>query len=238
MPRFFVEPGNVSGGRARLSPEDTRHADVLRLRPGEEITVCDGRGTDYTCAVSGVEGGTMLLDVLSASPSAGEPALSITLFQGLPKTGKMELIIQKCVELGVSVIVPVETERAVARAAGKSGQKAARWQKLSEEAAKQCGRGVIPRVSGVVPLDKALELAGRLDSAFVAYENEPDLNLKDAFVRAGGNRTGIFIGPEGGFSADEIERCQTRGVTPVSLGRRVLRTETAGFVAVIILLYT
>ena len=234
MHRFFED---VRDARAEicLTGDNAHHAErVLRLRAGEEFTVCDGRGTDYLCALSRYESKTAVASVLSQAPSTAEPPAPLVLFQGLPKADKMELILQKAVELGATRIVPVVMERCVVKLSGKEQAKAERWQKIAEAAAKQSGRGCVPAVSMPLSLAESAAEAQKLGCCAVAYENEQTQSLR-AFLDVNKEKArsgfGVFIGPEGGFEPAEIARLADAGIASVSLGKRILRTETAGLYA-------
>ena len=238
MPKFFAEKQNITGGTIRLSAEDEKHIKtVLRAREGECLTVCDGEGTDYECKVASLENG-VLLEILSEAPCEAEPKTKITLYQGLPKADKMELIIQKCVELGVDRIVSVSTERSIVKLDKKEAKKLERWQKIAESAAKQSGRGKIPEVcQHVMKFRDAVSEAAELDGAIIPYEKERERGIRKFVSEFRGESVGVFIGPEGGFSEDEIGLAKEKGISPVTLGKRILRTETAGMVTAALLLY-
>ena len=238
MPKFFVDKNDIGGGQVRLFGEDEKHIrTVLRAKEGEELTLCDGEGTDYLCRIVSLECG-VLLDILSAQPCESEPSIKITLYQGLPKADKMELIIQKCVELGIDRIVAVSTERAIVKLDKKEGKKLERWQKIAEAAAKQSGRGKIPEVCGrVLKFGEAVAEAQGLDGAIIPYEKEQTRGLRQFAAAFRGKSIGVFIGPEGGFAPEEIALAQESGIVPITLGKRILRTETAGMVTTAILLY-
>lgn len=230
MPRFFQD---FSGGdTARITGQDAIHIHrALRMREGDTLILCDGRGTDYTCAITAFEGEDVILAVQSVSPSCGEPTLAVTLYQGLPKSDKMEWIIQKGVELGVHRVVPVVTSRSIVRPdGGKGDKKRVRWQKIADEAAGQCGRGILPAVSAPLSWAEALEdLQKRAVPAIVFYEGggQP---LKELFV-PGQKEAAVFIGPEGGFAPEEIRQLEALGVKTATLGPRILRCETAPLAA-------
>ena len=225
MPKFFFDKIDMTQGQICLHGEDEKHIKtVLRAKEGEELTLCDGEGMDYQCRISSLTDGVQL-EILSKAPCETEPKTKITLYQGLPKADKMELIIQKCVELGVERIVAVSTERAIVKLDKKEGKKLERWQKIAEAAAKQSGRGKIPEIGGqVLKFKDAVAEAKRLDGAIIPYERE-------------GESIGVFIGPEGGFAEEEIALAKENGITPITLGKRILRTETAGMTTTAILLY-
>lgn len=238
MPRFFVENDNIKENIITLYGDDAGHISrVLRSKPGDVLTVCDGTGNDYEAEITEISEDNIKLEIKKTTFTESEPTIKITLFQGLPKGEKMELIIQKCVELGVFSIIPVNTERCIVKLdAKKEKKKIERWQKISESAAKQSGRGIIPEIGNVISFSEALKKADEMDMAMIPYELEQDRGIKaflDEYKKIEDKKTlGIFIGPEGGFSAEEIEKAVSSGVVPVTLGKRILRTETAGLTAV------
>ena len=244
MPKFFIEKNNILNGRTCVTGGDAAHiAKVLRLTKGCVLTLCDGEGTDYSAVITRLAKNEVQFDITDSRPCLAEPALSVTLFQGLPKQGKMDFIIEKCTELGISRIVPVSARRCVAavRDAKAEEKKLARWRKIAAEAVKQCGRGIVPEVTGVMTLGEAISVAKSLDLNVAAYENERDLPLKSALLAAHGKMdpksAGIFIGPEGGFEPEEIEAFRAAGIPAVTLGRRILRTETAGCAVLTAVMY-
>ena len=222
MPRFFVPP--IEGERVRISGEDAAHiTKSLRLKPGEEITLCDGSGMDYAGRIVSV-GDPVEVEIFHRSPSVSEPKCRITLFQALPKGDKMEFIIQKSVELGAAEIIPVLTSRCVSRPDAKSmAKKLERYRKIAAEAAKQCGRGMIPKVGELVTLSQAAEMLP--EKALVFYEGGG--KRLSELVSPEDEQWGIFVGSEGGFAPEEIEFLKSRGVSPATLGSRILRCETA-----------
>lgn len=238
MPKFFFNKNDISRGQVQLFGEDEKHIKtVLRAREGEELTLCDGEGMDYQCRIASLERG-VLLDILSKEVCETEPRTKITLYQGLPKADKMELIIQKCVELGVDRIVAVSTERAIVKLDKKESKKLERWQKIAEAAAKQSGRGKIPEIGQqVLKFKEAVAEAKELDGAIIPYEKEQETGIRQFVQGFQGESIGVFIGPEGGFAEEEIALAQENGITPITLGKRILRTETAGMTTAAILLY-
>ena len=232
MRRFFTEPQNISGDTVEIF-EDAKHIEkVLRMNCGDKILVFDGSGAEYTAELTEINKTVCKGRILEKSFSLSEPQTRITLFQALPKTGKMEMIIQKAVELGVFEVVPVMTERCVTkinnRAAGE--EKAKRWNKVSVEAVKQCGRGLIPKVLEPVTFEKAVEMMKELQVALMPYEllgHEGQRGLKEILdENMSATEFGIFVGPEGGFSDAEAEYAVKNGIRAIGLGRRILRTET------------
>lgn len=241
MPRFFVSPNQINGARAIIEGSDVNHiAKVLRMKIGEELTISDGTGYDYFCTISKLDNDAVFLDIQNKWESFSELPVKVTLFQGLPKADKMELIIQKTVELGVHEIVPVAMSRSIVKLDDKkASKKVERWQSISESAAKQAGRGIIPKVTEPMTYAKALEYAKEMDSILVPYENAEGISYTKEII--GGlkdcRRVAIFIGPEGGFAESEIEKATEAGAKIITLGKRILRTETAGLAAMSIMMF-
>ena len=236
MPRFFVD-GPPEDGMLVLRGEDAHHAGrVLRLRPGEAVTLCDGRGTDYDCTVETVEKDAVACRVLDSHPADTEPKQRLTLCMALPKGDKMEFIVQKAVELGASEIVPYLSKNCVSRP-GKTDKKVERWRKIASEAAKQCGRGVLPAVHEVLPVAEAFARAAQSETALFLYENENKTGLRDALAAGLGKTVSLMVGPEGGFTPAEAEAAKAAGLVSVWLGTRILRCETAPVAALAAVLY-
>ncbi|MBO4788870.1 MAG: 16S rRNA (uracil(1498)-N(3))-methyltransferase [Lachnospiraceae bacterium] len=234
MPRFFVEPEAVSEEFITVTESDYNHIrNVLRMRVGDSLTVCDGEGTDYVCEVDAFDAGTCRLRILSRENSAVELPLAITLYQGLPKKDKMELIVQKAVELGAVRIVPVLCKRTVVKIEDKKREerKTERFNAISESAAKQSGRGIVPEVAAPMPFTQAVKNAcATCKTVLLPYENALGMKAtKEAFAEAiATGSVAVFIGPEGGFEREEVALAEQSGARIISLGRRILRTETAG----------
>ncbi len=238
MPKFFVDKNSIGEKNIEIIGDDAIHiTTVLRSKINDEITVCDGEGTDYICRLVGINKKQVLAKIISKCQNKNEPVLKITLFQGIPKGDKMELTIQKCIEIGVDRIVPVITENTVVKIGDKAEKKITRWNKIAEAAAKQCGRGKIPVVSKIMTFKEAVENSKFLDNAIIPYEKEKNNSISNFIKNFKGKSIGIFIGPEGGFSESEINLCHQNKIISVSLGKRILRTETAGLVTSVILLY-
>lgn len=236
MPRFFVDE-QPENDVLTLRGENAHHAGrVLRLRPGEAVTLCDGRGTDYDCIVEQLEKDTVTCRVQARHLAQTEPKQHLTLFMALPKGDKMEFIVQKAVELGVSEIVPYLSKNCVSRP-DKTEKKVERWQKIATEAAKQCGRGCLPRVHAVVSAVQAMEQASESETALFFYENEAQTGLRDALAQGVGETVSLVIGPEGGFAPEEVALASEKGLRSVSLGKRILRCETAPIAALAAVLY-
>ena len=246
MQHFFVEPSQVGKGQIVVKGSDVNHMkNVLRMAIGEELTVSDGDNGQYLCVIDHYEGHdkesmTAYLNILKEQEVDSELESKIFLFQGLPKQDKMEFIVQKAVELGVFEIVPVATKRAVVKLdEKKSKKKMERWQEIAKSAAKQSGRGIIPFVGPVLTFKEALELSKELDVVLVPYELAEGMQeTKDLIHQIKpGQSIGVFIGPEGGFEKEEIELAVSAGAKPVTLGKRILRTETAGITALSVLMF-
>lgn len=241
MQRFFVTPDQVGEDKIRIQGSDVNHMkNVLRMRPGEEVMVSDGNNRQYRCRVEDYPDGEAVLAILEAGLVDTELPSRIYLFQGLPKQEKMELIVQKAVELGVCQVIPVQTRRCVVKLdAKKAAKKVQRWQQIAESAAKQAGRGYIPAVSEVMTFQEALAFSEALDIRLIPYEladgMEGTRKILDG-IRPG-QSVGIFIGPEGGFEKEEVSRAVEAGAMPITLGKRILRTETAGIAVLSILMY-
>jgi len=232
MPKFFVDSANIKENTARIYGSDVKHiTKVLRLQTQSILILCDGEGFDYVARLSKIENDSLFLDIIEKKPCIAEPDLSVTIFQGYPKASKMEYIIEKCTELGVSTIVPVITERTVVKFDEKDSgrKKLERFRKIAAESVKQCARGAIPEVCDIYTLSETQGLIKCLDLVIVAYENEKETTLKSVLKEHPNiSSVGIFIGPEGGFAESEIEFLKSLGVKTVTLGNRILRTETAG----------
>lgn len=242
MPKFFTDKGLINENTLEIQGEEALHiSGVLRMKPGEEITVGDGDMTDYICSIAEVKKSRVLCDIIEKRKNENEPALKITLFQAMPKGDKFETVIQKCIEIGVTEIIPIDTKNSMvkmSRIRDKEDKKLARWNKIALSAAKQCGRGIIPVVKSPMTFEAAAILAKEsFDSVIIPYECERKRSIKDFAKDFKGESLGIFIGSEGGFDKEEIDIALAEGIVPVTLGRRILRTETAGLVTSVIMLY-
>lgn len=235
---FFVEKHAIFEDHARITGSDVNHIkNVLRMKVGEKFRISDGSSVVYDCSLREFEeqdGQTeaVLVDILSRDETGTELPAELVLYQGLPKGDKMELIIQKTVELGISRIVPVSTKRAVVKLdAKKEDSKVRRWNAISESAAKQSKRTVIPSVEGVHSFREVLAEAEGFDLLLMPYENAEGMAYTRRVISQvkPGMKIAIFIGPEGGFDEAEVEAARSAGFLPLSLGKRILRTETAGF---------
>lgn len=240
MHRFFVEAENIVGQTITIDGEDVRHIkNVLRLEIDDEIEISNKLGLDYRCKISEFGEGEISCSVIDSFKSKGESDIDIVLFQGLPKSTKMDLIIQKSTELGVKKIVPLITSRCVAKINNKKSQdkKTKRWSKIAEESAKQSKRGLIPEVSNAILFKDALEQLKGEEFIIVPYESEEDIGIKTVLKEATSKKVNIIIGPEGGFEDSEIQALKNIDSQVVTLGPRILRTETAGTIASALVLY-
>lgn len=241
MPKFYVDGLGDADKTVNITGEDVNHIkNVLRLRTGECITLCDGRGKDYICRISKLGEDYVSADVEDIMMNAAELNTKITLFQGMPKADKMELIIQKAVELGVNEIVPVMTKRTVVKLdVKKEKKKLERYNSIALSAAKQSGRGVIPVVKDFMSYKEALSYAESLDMNIIPYEEAKGIEYSRQIISdiKGKNNLGIFIGPEGGFAKEEVDAAVNIGAKCITLGNRILRTETAGLAVLSIIMF-
>lgn len=233
MARFFITASNIFGGIAYLSAQDIEHMRVLRIRKGEIFTVCDSKGTDYTCKLNDDDPTGASVQIISSSPSSGEPSVYCTVYAAFSKGDKMDTVIQKCVELGASEIVVFPSVRCVSKPNDAALlKKLNRWQRIAAEAAKQSERGIIPQVSAAASYSDAICLAAQADAALFMYENEHNLGINSALKDKSKIRTvSIVTGPEGGFEQEEVNIALEAGMVSVSLGTRILRCETAPLAA-------
>ncbi|MDE7417600.1 MAG: 16S rRNA (uracil(1498)-N(3))-methyltransferase [Lachnospiraceae bacterium] len=248
MYHFFVEPSQISDRSVIITGDDVNHIrNVIRLKPGDEISISNGvDGRDYRCGIEEITDTEVVCTLRFIKEDGVELPSRVYLFQGLPKGDKMEFIIQKMVELGVYEIIPVAMKRCVVKLDDKKAKaKTARWQGIAEAAAKQSKRGVIPRVREVMGYQEALKYAENLDVKLVPYEME---NLLEGAAGMAGTRqvidslepgqsVAVLIGPEGGFEENEIQSAIDCGMRPITLGKRILRTETAGMTVMAWIMY-
>ena len=242
MYRFYVSTDQLAEKEVFISGGDVNHIkNVLRLEVGDWIVACDGNGTDYVSRIQSICSDEVVASIEKVQPTGTELPVRITLFQGMPKKDKLELIIQKAVELGACEIVPVMTKRTVVKLSEekKINKRLERWQSIAYAAAKQCDRGIIPTVHKPVSYEEALAMADQLDYNVIPYELQTGMEEARKIVdQACKQRSlGIFIGPEGGFEPEEVERAMTRNIHPMTLGKRILRTETAGMALLSILMF-
>lgn len=242
MHHFFVSPGQIVGKKISIVGEDVNHIkNVLRMRPGQEIAVSNGEdGREYRCQIDGITETEVTCTLRFIKEDGLELSARVYLFQGLPKGDKMELIVQKAVELGVYEIIPVATKRAVVKLTGKKAEnKLMRWQGIAEAAAKQSRRRMIPRICPVMTMKEAVAFAKDMDIKMIPYELAEGMGKTKGMIGQihEGHNVAVFIGPEGGFDESEIETALAAGICPVTLGKRILRTETAGFTMLAWIMY-
>ena len=242
MHRFFVEEPSMGEDSITITGGDVNHIkNVLRMSVGDKICVINGQNNkEYYCEITAVGNDAVDTRICEIRESDQELGNEVVLFQGLPKSDKMELIIQKAVELGVHTIVPVSTDRTVVKLdAKKEANKRKRWMSISESAAKQSGRLRIPEVTPVVSYREALEMAKKMDVRLIPYELAEGMEKTRELMSSiqPGQSVAVFIGPEGGFESSEIEKAMEIGAWPITLGKRILRTETAGLVTLAMLVY-
>lgn len=232
MYRFFVDKEQIGPENVYITGQDVNHIkNVLRMKPGEVIRISDGEARDYLCEIAELSETTVTAAICEKLLETTELPAKIYLFQGLPKGDKMELIIQKAVELGVCEIIPVATKRAVVKLdAKKEESKRKRWQGIAESAAKQSKRLMIPKIHPALSFKEALAYAADMEKKLLPYENAEGIaaTRKALAECEAGMRIAVFIGPEGGFDETEVEEAFASGFQPLTLGRRILRTETAG----------
>lgn len=232
MHRFFIDKSKINGNIVTLEQEDASHIyKVLRLRKGDTVELCDGQGMDYTAKLGKVSGDYVEAYIQSRFQTQGEPGLKTTLYQAIPKGSKMDIIVQKCVELGVSQIVPIITVRTIVKLENTKSQKrkVERWQRIAQEAAKQSRRGIIPVVSPPIDFRQALQSSSTALRIFL-WEEERDMGLKKYLEEVLEQKTevAIMVGPEGGWEEQEAYEARDFGWNIISLGPRILRTETVG----------
>ncbi|WP_304195230.1 16S rRNA (uracil(1498)-N(3))-methyltransferase [Peptostreptococcus stomatis] len=250
MDRFFVEPEhlNLDDKTLYIDGEDVKHiSKVLRYGQGDEIEVCDSNGHEYICRIESIDKTRIDLSIVDEVYINRESKIRVSLYQGVPKSTKMEIILQKLTEAGVDEIVLVNTKRSVVNIKGdKADKKFDRWERIIYEAAKQCKRGLIPKLRGILSFKEALEDMGKNDINICPYEVEKSLGIKEALQTGQVKkilenkdevRVGIFIGPEGGFAEEENEMVKAAGIASVTMGPRIFRTETASIVATAVTLY-
>lgn len=241
MHHFFVTPECVIDENIIINGSDVNHIkNVLRMKQGEELLISDGLGKDYLCKINSIDSDQVVAGIIDGEYGGSELPTCFYLFQGLPKSDKMELIIQKAVELGCYQIIPVQTKRSIVKLDKKKEEaKIKRWNAISESAAKQSRRSIVPEVTSVMSYKEALEYAKDFDVNLIPYENFKGMKetIKTIEEIKSGQKVGIFIGPEGGFEENEVDLAVESGVKRISLGKRILRTETAGMTILSVLMF-
>ena len=241
MYRFFVEPEQIGEEAISITGKDVNHIkNVLRMKIGETVLVSDGSDREYICAIRQLKEDEVIVDIEDINGQTRELPIKVTLFQALPKGDKLELIIQKMIELGAYQIVPMATKRCVVKLdAKKAAAKTKRWNAIAESAAKQSKRGIIPQVIEPVTYKQALTMAKDMDMLLIPYEEAENMEQTREIISTikTGMNVGIFIGSEGGFAKEEVEMAQQSGAKEITLGKRILRTETAGMMLMSVLMY-
>lgn len=238
MTRFFVEAQDLSADALRLTGENFQHARVLRLKPGEKLLVCDGQGREALCVVGEIGDTQMELEILERRESQTEAAVRVSVYMAFPKADKLEHVIQKATELGADEIVAFPSVRCVSRPEEKSlKKKLERWQKIAASAAEQSGRGRIPQIVVLGSFKQALERAAQADKALLFYENEHAVTLRMALESGSWKTVSLLTGPEGGLEEAEVEQAREAGMQVCTLGRRILRCETAPLCALSAVMY-
>lgn len=246
MPRFFVKTEQIRNDEINIIGEDVKHIkNVLRKQKGEELEICNQEtGKTYKCEISEIKQEEIINNIIEEITNE-EEKIKVDVYQGLPKSDKMELIIQKSVELGVNAIIPVEMKRCVVKIDSKSeNKKIERWQKIAESAAKQSGRNTVPKIRRIVKIEEIAKLKDSYDSIIVCYENENEnyikkelLKLKERLSNKQEIKIAIVIGPEGGLEEKDVEYLKQNGAKVVTLGKRILRTETVALNLLSIIMY-
>ena len=241
MHHFFVSPNQIDDKYVTITGGDVNHIkNVLRMKVDEELLISNGQDKDYYCKIEAISDDEIKALILDEEFEGTELPTELYLFQELPKSDKMELIIQKAVELGVKEIIPVATKRCVVKLDDKKeASKIKRWQAISESAAKQSRRTIIPEISSVMSFKEAINRAKDFELGIIPYENFKDMKeTKEVLSKVQkGIKIGIFIGPEGGFEESEVQYALDNGIHPISLGKRILRTETAGLAILSVLMF-
>ena len=244
MHRFFVDTHqiNFTQNRIIIENEDVKHISrVLRLKEKDKVEICDGENTEYICEIQSIDKNSVLLSIIDKKQSIKEPSIKTVLYQGVPKGDKMSFIIQKTVELGITEIIPVEMKRTVVQFGDRDKQnKIDRWKKIALEAAKQSKRGIIPAVHSPLNFDQALEHSKKNQLNIMPYENENKKGFRavmESLNKDNIDNIGIWIGPEGGLDEEEVAKAINNKIHLITLGPRILRTETAGFTTLSLIMY-
>lgn len=240
MYRFFVSENQIGEENVTITGSDVNHIkNVLRMKVGETILVSDGNDNEYMCEITELTD-NVTAKIVDMNKESRELPIKVTLFQALPKSDKMETVIQKIIELGAVEIVPVKTSRCIVKLDDKkAAKKVTRWNEIAKSAAKQSKRGIIPEVTDVMTYEQALEKAKDFDVVLFPYEGADNIDhTREIFGKIGKeSHVAIFIGPEGGFSIDEVAKAKDAGAREITLGKRILRTETAGMMIMSVLMY-
>ena len=238
MPRFFVTEGTLNGDTVLLTGENADHARVLRLKPSEVVTLCDGKATECVCRIESLDAGNYVLKIMERGTPSAETAVKVSVYMAFSKGDKLEHVIQKATELGACEIVAFPSARCVSRPDEKSlKKKLERWQKIAASAAEQSGRGLIPEVIVLSTYKEALARAATADLSILFYENEHSTTLHYALTNNDFRSVSLLTGPEGGLEESEVEKAREAGLQVCTLGRRILRCETAPLCALSAVMY-
>ena len=238
LPRFFVPPEDILKDTAYIRGDDAKHISVLRIGAEERFVVCDGLGTDHICVLESQEAGLVTARILESAPSVGEPGCFCTVYAGFPKGDKAENIVQKAVELGAGAVCFFPSARCVSRPDDKSlKKKLERLNRVALEAAKQCGRGRVPRVSAAGSFKEAVKAAAGAEMPLFLWEDEHTLGIRAALTEKAFSTAAVMTGPEGGFAPEEADFARAAGMHCVTVGPRILRCETAPIAALAALMY-
>lgn len=239
MPKFFVKNNQINKDIITITGEDVNHiTNVLRLKKGDNIIVCDkDKNKSYNTKINDITKEKVECEILNSIKDTTESNIQVTLFQGLPKSDKMEYIIQKTTEIGIREIIPVRMKRCIAKIDKKDeNKKIDRWQKIAEVASKQSGRDIIPNIKNVIEFSDIKEVISKFDLFICAYEEENEVSLKQV-LKTKPSKIAILIGPEGGLDVEEVKQLYENGAKIITLGKRILRTETAPIVALSNIMY-
>lgn len=247
MPKFFVNQENIQERKILIIGEDVNHIkNVLRKNVGDTLEICDAQnGENFLCKIEEIKQEEILCKIIENLENTSEPNTYVHIYQGLPKSDKMELIIQKSVELGVSEITPTNMSRCIVKLEPKDARKKVeRWQKISEVAAKQSGRDIIPKINNLCNLNEVINQCKEYDVILLAYENEKENKLKNEIetlkklqLEKSNLKIAVIIGPEGGMATEEVEKAKQNGIKIITLGNRILRTETVALNILSIIMY-
>ena len=236
MANFYIEKTDIIENTAVITGEEAQHISrVLRMKKGDRVTLCDGEGFFYEAVLTDFADKSVTAEILSKREAETEPQVKVTVFQGIPKNPKLETIVQKLTEIGAVRLVPMDTKRAVAKLDKEN--KVERLRKIAREAAKQSKRGIVPEVLSPMSFKDAVKMAAEADIALIPYEEEREISLKRALSGKTPKTVSVMIGPEGGFDSEEITLAKENGITSVTLGKRILRTETAPLAVCAAILY-
>ena len=236
MANFYIEKTDIIENTVVITGEEAQHISrVLRMKKGDSVTLCDGEGFFYEAVLTDFADKSVTAEILSKREAETEPQVKVTVFQGIPKNPKLETIVQKLTEIGAVRLVPMDTKRAVAKLDKEN--KVERLRKIAREAAKQSKRGIVPEVLSPMSFKDAVKMAAEADIALIPYEEEREISLKRALSGKTPKTVSVMIGPEGGFDSEEITLAKENGITSVTLGKRILRTETAPLAVCAAILY-